>query len=147
MHKTSWFSEMPFTYILQLKLLWSTVSLDFVPVANSFIQNYPYWTKCIQGNTWWCCWTRGHHMHSKKGSLPTYGQKMDLLNGAMGTIQAICFQNGKAPPDLPTSVTVTFDAYSGPTLHDGSFYHPHPPVMVDCWCPVITSSVWLLTRR
>jgi ATP-dependent DNA helicase PIF1 len=43
-----------------------------------------------------------------------------LVNGAMGTIKAICYPNGKAPPDLPTSVTVTFDTYSGPTLHDGT---------------------------
>ena len=43
-----------------------------------------------------------------------------LVNGAMGTIKAICYQNGKAPPDLPTSVMVTFDTYSGPTLPDGT---------------------------
>ena len=43
-----------------------------------------------------------------------------LVNGAMGTIKAICYQNGKAPPDLPTAVTVKFDTYSGPTLEDGT---------------------------
>ena len=46
--------------------------------------------------------------------------EVGLVNGAMGTIKAICYQNGKAPPDLPTSVTVIFDTYSGPTLHDGT---------------------------
>ena len=46
--------------------------------------------------------------------------EVGLVNGAMGTIKAICYQNGKAPPDLPTSVTVTFDTYSGPTLQDGT---------------------------
>ena len=43
-----------------------------------------------------------------------------LVNGAMGTIKAICYQNGKAPPDLPISVTVKFDTYTGPTLVDGT---------------------------
>ena len=43
-----------------------------------------------------------------------------LVIGAMGTIKTICYQNGKAPPDLPTSVTVKFDTYSGPTLEDGT---------------------------
>ena len=38
----------------------------------------------------------------------------------MGTIKAICYQNDKAPPDLPTSVTVKFDTYSGPTLEEGT---------------------------
>ena len=46
--------------------------------------------------------------------------EVGLVNGAMGTIKAICYQNGKAPPDLPTSVTVTFDAYTGPMLQDGT---------------------------
>ena len=41
-----------------------------------------------------------------------------LVNGAMGTVQAICYQTG-GPPDLPTAVTIQFDSYSGPTLQDG----------------------------
>ena len=46
--------------------------------------------------------------------------EVGLVNGAMGTIEAICYQNGKAPPDLLISVTVKFDTYTGPTLVDGT---------------------------
>ena len=42
-----------------------------------------------------------------------------LVNGAMGTIQAICYRSG-GPPDLPIAVMVLFDSYSGPTLHSGT---------------------------
>ena len=40
-----------------------------------------------------------------------------LVNGAMGTVQAICYRSG-GPPDLPIAVMVHFDRYSGPILHD-----------------------------
>ena len=43
-----------------------------------------------------------------------------LVNGAMGTVKCICYQNGNKPPSLPTAVTVLFDKYCGPTLFDGS---------------------------
>ena len=42
-----------------------------------------------------------------------------LVNEAMGTVQAICYQSG-GPPSLPVAVMVKFDKYWGPTLHDGS---------------------------
>lgn len=42
-----------------------------------------------------------------------------LVNGSMGTVQAICYPTG-GPPSLPTAVMVRFDSYSGPTLPDGS---------------------------
>lgn len=42
-----------------------------------------------------------------------------LVNGAMGTIQSICYTRG-GPPELPVAVTVKFDKYSGSSLHDGS---------------------------
>ena len=42
-----------------------------------------------------------------------------LVNGAMGTVKAICYQSG-GPPDLPVAVIVKFDCYSGPALHDCS---------------------------
>ena len=42
-----------------------------------------------------------------------------LVNGAMGTVEAICYRTG-GPPDLPIAVMVHFDSYSGPTLHDGT---------------------------
>ena len=45
---------------------------------------------------------------------------MGLVNGAMGTVQAICYKTGQAPPSLPVAVTVLFDHYSGPTLSDGT---------------------------
>ena len=41
--------------------------------------------------------------------------EVGLVNGAMGTIQAICYRSG-GPPDLPIAVMVNFDGYSGPTL-------------------------------
>ena len=45
---------------------------------------------------------------------------MGLVNGAMGTVVAICYQQNEAPPNLPIAVTVKFDAYRGPTLSDGT---------------------------
>ena len=36
----------------------------------------------------------------------------------MGTVQAICYHDCGAPPDLPVAVTVLFDRYSGPILPD-----------------------------
>ena len=43
-----------------------------------------------------------------------------LVNGAMGTVIAICYKSSQAPPNLPVSVMVQFDCYRGPTLHDGT---------------------------
>ena len=44
-----------------------------------------------------------------------------LVNGAMGTVVAICYdQAGGSPPNLPVAVTVQFDSYGGPTLPDGT---------------------------
>ena len=43
-----------------------------------------------------------------------------LVNGAMGTITAICYRPGGAPPDLPVAVMVRLDSYSGPMLQDGT---------------------------
>ena len=45
---------------------------------------------------------------------------MGLVNGAMGSVQTICYREDSAPPDLPVAVTVLFDNYSGPTLPDGT---------------------------
>ena len=44
---------------------------------------------------------------------------MELVNGAIGTVRAICYQTG-GPPDLSLAVMVMFDKYCGPTLHDGT---------------------------
>ena len=46
--------------------------------------------------------------------------EMGLVNGAMGTVKAICYGNDGSPPHLPVAVTVIFDSYSGPTLPDGT---------------------------
>ena len=44
-----------------------------------------------------------------------------LVNGAIGTVQAICYQNAGPPgPALPTAVMVLFDSYSGPRLPNGT---------------------------
>jgi len=45
---------------------------------------------------------------------------MGLVNGAMATVQAICYCEDSAPPDLLVVDTVCFDNYSGPTLPDGT---------------------------
>ena len=42
-----------------------------------------------------------------------------LVNGAMGTVKAICYRIG-GPPDLSIAVMVRFDSYSGPTFPDGT---------------------------
>ena len=39
--------------------------------------------------------------------------EVGLVNGAMGTIEAICYRSG-GPPDLPLAVMVKFDHYAGP---------------------------------
>ena len=39
---------------------------------------------------------------------------MGLVNGTMGTIQAICYHEDSAPP---AAVTVRFDNYSGTVVH------------------------------
>ena len=52
-----------------------------------------------------------------------------LVNGAMGTIEAICYMTG-GPPNLPTAVMVRFHKYSGPSLPTGVV--PIVP-MRRCW--------------
>ena len=47
---------------------------------------------------------------------------MGLVNGAVGTLilmQQLCYQTG-GPPDFPLAAMVTFDKYSGLTLHNGT---------------------------
>ena len=43
-----------------------------------------------------------------------------LVNGAMGTVIAVCYCNGESLLNLPIAVTVGFDSYRGPTLSDGT---------------------------
>ena len=43
-----------------------------------------------------------------------------LVNGALGTVAAICYGSAAAPPHLPISLMVLFDSYHGPTLADGT---------------------------
>ena len=42
-----------------------------------------------------------------------------LVNGAVGTVQTICYLSGGLP-SLPVAAMVKFDKPRGPTLHDGS---------------------------
>ena len=46
--------------------------------------------------------------------------EVGLANGALGTVEAICYEGDQRPPNLPIAVTVKFDSYSGPTLPDGT---------------------------
>ena len=46
--------------------------------------------------------------------------EVGLVNGALGTVEAICYEGDQRPPNLPIAVTVKFDSYSGPTLPDGT---------------------------
>ena len=46
--------------------------------------------------------------------------EVGLVNSALGTVEAICYEGDQRPPDLPIAVTVKFDSYSGPTLQDGT---------------------------
>ena len=50
------------------------------------------------------------------------------VNGAMETVQAICYRT-RGPPDLP-AVMVRFDSYSGPSFPDGTV--PITPLR-RCW--------------
>ena len=63
---------------------------------------------------------------------------MGLVNGAMGTIKAICYNYGAAP----VAVTVQFDTYLGPTLPDaGRWNSSHcttSPYMVVIWHPMFS---------
>ena len=46
--------------------------------------------------------------------------EVGLANSAMGTVVAICYRGGQAPPNLPVSVMVRFGSYRGPTLPDAT---------------------------
>lgn len=59
-----------------------------------------------------------------------------LVNGAMGTIEAICYCTG-GPPNLPIAVMVHFDKYAGPTLHNEVV----PIISIRCKCTWSTSGV------
>ena len=39
-----------------------------------------------------------------------------LVNGSVGTIQEIVFEENKGPPSLPIAIMVEFDNYSGPAI-------------------------------
>ena len=43
--------------------------------------------------------------------------EVGLVNGAMGTVEAICYKDTTLP-HLPVAVMVRFDHYTGPTVHD-----------------------------
>ena len=43
-----------------------------------------------------------------------------LMNGVMGSVDAICYNCDDGPTHLLVSVMFRFDGYSGPTLADGT---------------------------
>ena len=46
--------------------------------------------------------------------------EVGVVNGAVGTVMALCYKDGTAPPSLPVAATVKFDYYSCRTLSDGT---------------------------
>ncbi len=42
--------------------------------------------------------------------------EIGLVNGSMGTVQDIIFQEDQGPPSLPIAVLISFDNYNGPTI-------------------------------
>ena len=48
--------------------------------------------------------------------------EVGLVNGALGTVEAICYEGDQRPPNLPIAVTVKFDSYSRPTLPDDTVH-------------------------
>ena len=43
-----------------------------------------------------------------------------LVNGAVGSMNAICYTSGDGSPHFLVAVMVCFDGYSGPTFADGT---------------------------
>ena len=75
--------------------------------------------------------------------LPTSAQVMltsniwvNVVNGAMGTVQAICYRT-RGPPNLPVAVMVTLDNYSGPTFQQHT-HHSSPALLVFIWRSMLT---------
>ena len=58
--------------------------------------------------------------HGARVMLSANLWEVGLVNGALETLEAICYKGDQRPPDLPIEVTVKFDSYSGPTLPDGT---------------------------
>ena len=83
-------------------------------------QSHPQWTKCspddASGLDPVVCLAHG----ARVMLIANLWVDVGLVNGAMGTVSAICYDSGGAPPDLPVAVTVRFDTYHGPTLPDGT---------------------------
>ena len=42
--------------------------------------------------------------------------EVGLVNGSVGTIQGIMFEEGQGPPSLPIAVLVEFEGYNGPAI-------------------------------
>ena len=61
-----------------------------------------------------------HLAHSARVMLTSnLWVEMGLVNGAMGTVVTICYQQD-GPPHLPVAVMIHFDTYSGPTFQDNT---------------------------
>ena len=62
--------------------------------------------------------------------------ELGLVNGSLGTVQAIVYEEGAVPPALPLYVLVKFDSYRGPCLINDLF-----PIV-----PISESSQQILER-
>lgn len=53
-----------------------------------------------------------------------------LVNGSMGTVRGIVFEETQAPPSVPSVVLIEFDSYAGPaiTTTEGIKLVPVPPI-------------------
>lgn len=51
--------------------------------------------------------------------IPNLWIEIGLVNGALGTVVSICYQEG-SPPALPLAVMVKFDNYTGQVLPDNT---------------------------
>ena len=43
-----------------------------------------------------------------------------LVSGTMGAANSICYRSSKAPPNLPSAITINLDSYTGSTLPDAT---------------------------
>ena len=77
--------------------------------------------------------------------------EVGLVNGAMGTVVAIYYKSGQAPPNLPVCVMVQFDSYPGPTLCDGTvpivpIHHTWSASSAQCsWLQLPLKLAWAVT--
>ena len=116
----------PFICTPLLKRLWSTMCPNSILVAIcGYHQSHPHRTGAnaskaspddAAGLDPIICIAQGARVMLTSNLWVDTG----LVNGTMGTVSAICYKSGEAPPNLPVSVMIHFDSYSGPTYPDGT---------------------------